>query len=77
MRPFDLLHEGLVSNNPELPCNCTKSKHFKKGVCQLCGFTRKEIKDWDFYSRRKKTRKIFAALKRLIKIHKKCMRGRV
>ena len=54
MRSFDLLCEALKSNNPDLPCKCDKPKHFKGGICQVCGFTRKDIKDWKFYSRRKK-----------------------
>jgi predicted Fe-S protein YdhL (DUF1289 family) len=77
MRSFDILFEGLKSNNLELPCTCKDPRLFKKGICQLCGFTRKEIKDWDFYSRRKKARKIYDALNRLIKIHKKCVRVRL
>ena len=77
MKPFDLLCEGLESNNPDIPCKCKDPRLFKRGICQLCGFTRKEIKDWKFYSRRKKTRKIYTALKRLIKIHKKSLKHRL
>jgi predicted Fe-S protein YdhL (DUF1289 family) len=77
MNVFSKVFEALKSNKLEIPCKCEDKKHFKRGICQSCGFSKKEIKDWKFYSRRKRAAKIYTALKRLINIHKKCLRNKI